>query len=84
MVIVPAIRYSNSDGVNCEAHLNWIAALALLIPCMAAADPPCDFKGITVGDKMTAQEVMDHLGVKQWHDYTQGEPAKSEAEGDAY
>jgi hypothetical protein len=38
--------------------------LALISP--ARADTPCDFKGISVGDKMTPAELMKALGVKDY------------------
>ena len=43
----------------------------------SSADVPCDFKGISVGDKMSPSEVMSVLGVKDWkmnppvHTYTE-------------
>jgi hypothetical protein len=32
----------------------------------ALAAPPCDFMGLSVGDKMTSQEIMSHFGIQTY------------------
>jgi hypothetical protein len=46
-----------------------IAALlisAFLFASSSRAETPCDFKGISVGDRMTPAEVMAALGVTKY------------------
>jgi len=43
-----------------------LLAGAWLFAGSAQAETPCDFKGISVGDKMTAAEVMNTLGVAKY------------------
>ena len=44
--------------------------LALLLACgmakAANAAPPCHFKGLSVGDKATPQQIMSHFGVAKY------------------
>src|ERR1700692_1848773 len=52
------------------------AALMMLIVIVACivfvgtvrAAPPCDFKGLSVGDKATPQQIMKHFGVDKYKD----------------
>jgi hypothetical protein len=39
---------------------------ALCFAGAVRADPPCDFKGIAVGDKMTPTKIMAALGVEKY------------------
>lgn len=44
--------------------------LAMLLFCAsvltARAAPPCDFKGLSVGDKATPQQIMQHFGIENF------------------
>src|SRR5262249_5225052 len=50
--------------------MKYIAALAgiilLLLTGALRAEPPCDFKAISVGDKMSPAKLMSALGVTQY------------------
>ena len=39
---------------------------SLLFVCPALAETPCDFKGISVGSRMSPAEIMSALGVSQY------------------
>lgn len=42
--------------------------LAVLATAAAHAAPPCDFKGLSVGDKATPQQIMKHFGIEKFAD----------------
>jgi len=46
--------------------LGLMALTSLFCHQLLAASAPCDFKGISVGDKMTGPEVMKKLGVSMY------------------
>jgi hypothetical protein len=39
---------------------------ALFFPTASRAEPPCDFKGIAVGNRMAPAEIMAALGVTKY------------------
>lgn len=57
-----------------------LVSLALLLYCSAAnAAPPCDFKGLSVGDKATPKQIMKRFGFDKYKD---ADEAQKIAHGD--
>lgn len=53
-----------------------VAALAfslLLAPLTARGEIPCDFKGVSVGDKLTSAEIMEKFSITKYMTDPQGE-----------
>jgi hypothetical protein len=67
-----------------EAEVKRTFLLALALACGAAqaanAAAPCDFKGLSVGDKATPREIMKHLGIDK---FKSGPDKETQAEHDA-
>jgi hypothetical protein len=48
-------------------EISFVAVIALCVaPVLAVAEVPCDFKGISVGDKLTPAQIMTKLGVAKF------------------
>jgi hypothetical protein len=50
----------NKHGFLILIGFSMVAATAV------SAAPPCDFKGLSVGDKATPQQIMKHFGVEKF------------------
>jgi hypothetical protein len=48
------------------AAMKPLAVICALIVCTAHAATPCDFKGLSVGDKATPQQIMSHFGIAKY------------------
>jgi hypothetical protein len=57
-----------------------LTALCALSVCAAHAATPCDFKGLSVGDKANPEQIMKHFGIEK---YTTADPPQTEAEREA-
>jgi hypothetical protein len=42
--------------------------IVVLYSGAAFAETPCDFKGLSVGDKVTPQQIMNHFGILKYKD----------------
>lgn len=47
-------------------HIAALLVGALLFGSLSHAETPCDFKGISVGNKMTPTEIMTALGMTNY------------------
>ena len=57
-----------------------MAIMACLVPQLALAEVPCDFKGISVGDKLAPAQIMAKLGVSKFKYIPHRLSSDSEAE----
>jgi hypothetical protein len=65
---------------------NFIRAAAIVAALAAGsanAEPPCDFKGLSVGDHASPEQIMKTFGVEHYKDKVAEEAAQSKAEHDA-
>jgi hypothetical protein len=62
---------------------NFIRAAAIVAALAAGsanAEPPCDFKGLSVGDHASPEQIMKMFGVEHYKDKVADEAAQSKAE----
>jgi hypothetical protein len=58
---------STAQRVSLGFHrLGLLVAAILLLTGEVHAATPCDFKGLSVGDKATPQEIMQHFGIAKY------------------
>lgn len=63
--------------MNLRACNIAVLGCALAAAAGANAGTPCDFNGLSVGDMITPQKIMQHLGITK---YTSADPVLTDAE----